>query len=179
MERRERLLEGLKGEEELEATLERAAQFLVDLPAAWRAATEEEQNQLARLLFEEVRINDDWVAAVKAQPSLARFFDWDCQARGLSGGSDRDRLREIDAVTPPLVPILYSYQVLRTVRRSGTGRYSPSANRTSISQEYWPVIVERSGREGLRQIARDFGVSHETIRSVLRRAKLLDLPSSN
>ncbi len=95
------------------------------------------------------------------------------------GGSDGDRLREIDAVTPPLVPILYSYQVLRTVRRSGTGRYSPGANRTSISQEYWPVIVERSGREGLRQIARDFGVSHETIRSVLRRAKLLDLPSSN
>jgi hypothetical protein len=66
LERRERLqreLESLKTEDELGAALERAAAFLADLPAAWEAVSPEQRNALARLLFEEVRIKDEWVAA--------------------------------------------------------------------------------------------------------------------
>jgi hypothetical protein len=45
------------------------------------------------MLFVQIRIKDDWVAAVEPQPSFAPFFRWDCQVRRLSGGSDGDRFR--------------------------------------------------------------------------------------
>jgi hypothetical protein len=96
LERRERLnrtLEGLRPHHEQDGVLERAAAFLGDVPAAWRAATDEQRNALARLLFSEVRIKDDWVVAVGPQPSFAPFFDLDCQARRLSSGSDGGRSR--------------------------------------------------------------------------------------
>jgi hypothetical protein len=64
---------------------------LSDLPAAWRAADDAQRNALARMLFVQVRIKDDWVAAVEPQPSFAPFFNWDCQVRRLSGGSDGGR----------------------------------------------------------------------------------------
>jgi site-specific DNA recombinase len=94
LEQRDRLqrqLEGLQTEDEFGAAMAQAAAFLSDLPAAWATATAEQRNALARMLFQEIRINDDWVAAVLPQPSFAPFFDWDCQARRLSGGSDGDR----------------------------------------------------------------------------------------
>ncbi len=96
MERRDQLqrqVEGLRTDGQVEAALERAAAFLVDLPGAWRAADDAQRNALARLLFKEVRIKDDWVVAVVPQPSFAPFFEWDCQARRLSGGSDGIRTR--------------------------------------------------------------------------------------
>ncbi len=91
LERRDRLqrqIDGLRTNGQVEATLQRAAAFLMDLPEAWRAADDVQRNALARLLFEEVRIKDDWVVAVVPQPSFAPFFDLDHQARRLSGGGD-------------------------------------------------------------------------------------------
>ena len=96
LERRERLsraLDGLRPHVERAGVLERAAAFLGDVPAAWRAATDEQRNALARLLFSEVRIKDDWVVAVGPQPGFAPFFDLDCQSRRLSSGSDGIRTR--------------------------------------------------------------------------------------
>ncbi len=98
LERRGRLqqsLNALKPDREIEDTLERAANFLADLPTAWHAASDEQRNALARLLFEEVRIKNEWVAAVKPQPTFAPFFDLDCQARRLSSGSDGIRTRDL------------------------------------------------------------------------------------
>jgi hypothetical protein len=57
--------------------LERAADFLADLSAARHAATDEQHNALARLLFERLRIKDQSVAAVKPQAAFAAFFDLD------------------------------------------------------------------------------------------------------
>jgi hypothetical protein len=37
-----------------------------------------------------------------------------------------------------------------------------------IPRERWPEVATRVQREGLRTVARDFGVSHETVRSVMR-----------
>jgi len=51
-----RLTNRNRGDDDFEATLGRAAQFLADLPAAWKAATEEQRNQLAMSLFEEVSV---------------------------------------------------------------------------------------------------------------------------
>ena len=96
VERREQLMrqrDGLRETDEWEGILAQAAAFLSDLPAAWRAADDAQRNALARMLFVQIRIKDDWVAAVEPQPSFAPFFTWDCQVRRLSGGSDGDRFR--------------------------------------------------------------------------------------
>src|SRR5215211_8778766 len=85
--------EGLRETNEWEAILAQAAAFLSDLPAAWRAADDAQWNALTRMLFVQIRIKDDWVAAVEPQPSFAPFFSYDCQVRRLSGGSDGDRCR--------------------------------------------------------------------------------------
>ena len=96
LERRVRLrreLDGLRPAPDRDGALARAAEFLGNLPAAWQAAEEAQRNALARLLFHEVRIKDDWVVAVGPQPSFAPFFELDCQARRLSSGSDGIRTR--------------------------------------------------------------------------------------
>jgi hypothetical protein len=88
-----RLWDAVRETDEWEAVLARAAAFLSDLPAARRAADGAQRNALARMLFAQIRIKDDWVAAVEPQPSFAPFFSWDCQVRRLSGGSDGGRTR--------------------------------------------------------------------------------------
>ena len=83
---------------------------------------------------------------------------------------NRDRLREIDAVAPPLVPFLYPDSVHRSRLRRGAGRYAVGAKPSLIPQEDWPDLVARAQCGSLRSIARDLGVSHETVRTVLRTA---------
>ena len=88
--------------------------------------------------------------------------------RRLSGGSDGSRLREIDVVAPPLVPFLYPERILHSRQRRGLGRYAAGAKRPRIPREHWPDVATRAKREGLRAVARQFGVSHETVRSMVR-----------
>ena len=54
--------------------LEKMAQFLADVPAAWSAATPEQRNKLARYLFDQVWLKDKKVIAVKPVPELEPFF---------------------------------------------------------------------------------------------------------
>src|SRR3712207_4882223 len=86
-----------------------AATYLSDLPVAWPGANGAERKALPRMLFEQIRIKDGWVAAVELQPSLAPFFSWDCQLRRLSGGSDGDRCRHrvmtAQAQTQSILPL--------------------------------------------------------------------------
>jgi hypothetical protein len=91
------------------------------------------------------------------------------QQRG--GGSDGDRLREIDVVAVPLIPFLYSERLLHARRRFGNGRYAAVAKGPRIPQEHWPYIALRARREGLRAVARELGVSHETVRTIVCRIK--------
>lgn len=72
------------------------AKLLAEVKQAWQRASHEQRNQLARLVFDEVIIKDDRVAAVKPRPELASFFVIDCQVRGgevNTGGSDGIRTR--------------------------------------------------------------------------------------
>jgi hypothetical protein len=111
LERRGRLqrsLEGLKSDTEVGTTLDKAAAYLKDLPAAWHAATDTQRNALARLLYEEVHIRDEWVAAVKPPPTFASFFNLDCQMRRLSSGSDGGRNRVLELFVPRRIPFLTS-----------------------------------------------------------------------
>ena len=80
-------------------------------------------------------------------------------------------MREIDAVAPPLVPFLYLDQVIRAGQRTGVGRYAAETKPARIiPRDRWPEVLERAQGESLRRIAREFGVSHETVRAVLRSA---------
>ncbi|MDP9356641.1 MAG: recombinase family protein [Chloroflexota bacterium] len=73
-ERLEAERSGLQGHGDLAVVLTRAAAFLRDLPAAWEAATAEERNDLARLVFASVEVVDDRVVAVVPQRDFAPFF---------------------------------------------------------------------------------------------------------
>jgi len=84
-------------------------------------------------------------------------------------------LREIDVVSPPLLPFLYPERVLHSRRRAGVGRYAAGAKGSRIPRERWPEVAARAKREGLRAVARDLGVSHETVRAVVRSVSQTDL----
>ena len=71
----------------------------------------------------------------------------------------------------PLVPFLYSERLLHSQRRSGIGRYAIKGKGLRIPQERWPEVAVRAKHEGLRAVARDFGVSHETVRSTVLRVR--------
>ena len=53
----------------------RLAEYLADVAAAWRAATAEERNQLARQLFNGVVIDNRTAVAVTPRPDLLPFFE--------------------------------------------------------------------------------------------------------
>ena len=63
-------------------TMENLAQFLRDVSLAWRRATSEQRNKLAKTLFESVWIKDQQVFGVTPRPELKPFFD--LQYSGLS-----------------------------------------------------------------------------------------------
>ena len=64
------------------------AHFLADVADAWRKANQEQRNELARVLFEEVRLdNGGKVVAVKPRPELEPFFklSYECHAKDIAG----------------------------------------------------------------------------------------------
>ena len=65
-------------------------------------------------------------------------------------------------VAPPLIPFLYPYAVVEAPR--------PCApqHRPRLARDYWPEIAERARYESLRCLAVEYGVSHETIRTIAR-----------
>ncbi len=72
------------GQEELE----QLARFLADVAGAWAGANQEQRNKLARVLFEEVRLDSGGkVVAVKPRPELEPFFklSYECHARDIAG----------------------------------------------------------------------------------------------
>jgi hypothetical protein len=80
-------------------------------------------------------------------------------------------LHEIDVVALPLVPFLYSERHLFAKRRLGIGRYAAVAKGPRIPGDRWQEVDARARAIGLRATAREFGVSHETIRSIAHRIK--------
>jgi hypothetical protein len=55
---------------------DKLAEFLTNIGEAWRAASAEQKNKLARTLFQEIWIKDNQVVAVKPQPELEPFFEF-------------------------------------------------------------------------------------------------------
>jgi hypothetical protein len=167
--RRERLVherDSLRETDEWEGILAQAAAFLSDLPAAWRAADDAQRNALARMLFVQIRIKDDWVVAVEPQPSFAPFFHWDCQVRRLSGGSDGDRFSVLELAIPRRIAVPEVRPQHLRQRCGSSKRYGRRARKLTSAEE--STIRALAATRSLRSLAADFGVSHETIRGILQ-----------
>ena len=85
----QQLAPGRNGHEELE----RLAHFLTNVANAWREANQEQRNKLARVLFEEIRLdNGGKVVAVKPRAELEPFFklSYECHAKDI--GCDPGRI---------------------------------------------------------------------------------------
>ena len=71
----------------------------------------------------------------------------------------------------PLIPFLFPERLLQLRRRSGIGRYALVTKGPCVPKACWPEVAGRAEREGLRSVAREFGVSHETVRSICKFVK--------
>jgi len=74
-------LRGLTLPEKPVQVLDRLAEFLRNVTRAWKEASQEQRNRLARQLFEEIWVKDKHVIAVRPRPELEPFFrlsyeDW-------------------------------------------------------------------------------------------------------
>ena len=151
----------------------RLSAFLGDVGSAWIVANAEERNRLAQQLFASVVVQNRAAVALLPRPDLLPFFEG---VTWCIGGSDGGPLREIDAVSPPLVPYFYPEHVLRSRSRLGVGRYAAGTKPRRIPEDRWLDVVTRARSESLRSIARDYNVSHETVRGVLLIAGGVDAP---
>ena len=66
--------------------LEKLAQFLANVANAWDEATQEQRNKLAKVLFEEILVENNKVVAVKPRPELEPFFklNFDCHSKDIA-----------------------------------------------------------------------------------------------
>ena len=69
-----RRLDSMKSIPDQTDHLNKLAQFLADVSAAWAVATQEQRNKLARALFDQVWLEDKIVVAVKPRTELEPFF---------------------------------------------------------------------------------------------------------
>jgi hypothetical protein len=140
--------------------LARLASFLRDVHEAWTAASAEQKNRLARVLFSTVWVSGGQVVGVEPRPELEPFFRLTQQpSEELSTAVGKWRSRGDSA---PLLP--YGRSNLYPISAA------PPATRHRLPRELWAELVERSKRESLRQLARSYGLSHEAVRGALKAA---------
>ena len=87
LERQRRLLEAIQSDP-LTPNLDRAASLLKDLPSLWNhpGVTLERRRDLARKVFEDVRINEGSLVAVKPRPVYAPLFAYSLWSDSIIGG---------------------------------------------------------------------------------------------
>ena len=106
-------------------------------------------------------------ATLLVSPYDSQKRDQHSRGSTLRGGTNGDRLREIDVVVLPLIPFLYPERLLRSRQRSGVGRYAMVAKGPRIPLEQWLDIAARAQQQSLRTVARELGVSHQTVRAIV------------
>lgn len=64
---------------------------------AWKEASQEQRNKLAKALFEQVWIENNKVVAVKPRPELEPFFklNFECHDRDIAGDPDGIRTHDL------------------------------------------------------------------------------------
>ena len=106
-----------------------------------------------------MHIKNDWVVAVKPQPTFAPFFALDYQVRHLSGGSDGLCARECDTAGT-LFPAYYPLPA-----QPGRRLCCRPATHARTSRLTAGPRARRAAQERLRDLAVAYDVSHETIRA--------------
>jgi len=87
------------------ARLEQLREFLSSLPLAWRHATAEERNRLARAIYDDVYVDGHRLVSVRPRDEVSPFFRLGCHLEGGTCGPEeiRSRLRgrlSIRKITP-------------------------------------------------------------------------------
>ena len=75
---------------------ERLAHLLGNVVDAWKEATQEQRNKLARTLFERIQIEDNKVVFVKPRPELEPFFQINFESHARDIGCDPGGIRTPD-----------------------------------------------------------------------------------
>ena len=108
------------------------------------------------------------MAATRTGP----FFVLDRQSSGGIGGSDGGRFRESH---PPAEAARLQGAfplVLRRTRRPTRPlrerRAGSPQHRPNLPRALWPRVAESARAFGLRQAAKDYGVSHEVVRRIIQ-----------
>ncbi len=157
-----RELNALTPIKEQSETLDKLAQFLANVADAWDTTNQEQRNKLARCLFQEVWIKDKKVIAVRPQPELKPFFDLNHKAieknLPLTFGKWRPR-----GALGSEVQLAYIVELLYPQ----VNEICISPRKLSLSQRA-QVANKRSGNS-LRELAKQYGVSYETIRRTIKR----------
>jgi len=73
--------------------LEKLVHFLANVADAWKEASQEQRNKLARALFEQIQIEDKRVVFVKPRPGLRPFFKINFECHTRDSGCDPEGVR--------------------------------------------------------------------------------------
>jgi len=168
----------------LDAVIE-AGERLPGVAALWKVATVEERRELVALLFEPGGFYYDLelklIAALKPRPVFLPIFrlipglDEFDEARGMLvmvGWQQRNR-RACNPLSP--ASELYSSTLLTgglEAHPAKPPRINPPIPLFKIPSAQWPSVLQRFAQgESLRQIARSYHTSYETVRRVLSAAR--------
>ena len=77
--------------------MKKLAHFLANVGDAWREASQDQRNKLARALFEQIQIQDSRVVFVKPRPEVEVFFkiSFECHTRDIAGDPEGIRTPDL------------------------------------------------------------------------------------
>ena len=135
--------------------------FLENVATAWEKVTNEQKNRLARHMFDVVWTSNNKVVAVRPRAELGPFFQVSehCQEKSLSGDPDRIQGVRQDFANA-WYPVYAPYQVYAS---------HPSPINSKLPPVLHGELIEKRKTHSLRRLAREYGVSHETIRNALHK----------
>ena len=143
------------------------------MASACNAATPAKRNQIARERFSAAVVTQKTAVAVVPRPDVAPFFETHPRLAVNQGGEEctggSDGLRSRARTTDPAVVVVGLPPERRVVGRSGRAPYQRRSmgRLTGAERE---AVRRLADNRTLREVAAEVGVSHETVRSILRRA---------
>ena len=66
------------------------AELVKDIASAWRKASQENRNKLAKMLFKEIKVEDKRVVSVRPQMDFEPFFNLNFRCHTNGGANDPD-----------------------------------------------------------------------------------------
>jgi hypothetical protein len=163
-------LASLKPASDWAAWLAETAIYLQDIGTAWQHALPAERNEIAVTLFERVTITGDRIEEAIVRPAMAPFFILDSRDVQRKRRASAPHLRYGQPLDVALedVPAGQSAPPARS-HRPARHATSPAPRQPRIPPILWPVVAANARTLGLRQTAKQHGVSHKTVRQIVQR----------